>query len=470
MTFQVSSSPANIFLHLSNPAEERMVRQLFPDRYQFNTSCDLITSNHDLAIVDLKYFRKVKSDLMLLKEELDPVFLPTALVARQQVSAQLQPDDWSVIDDFFTTPISKKIIRVRVNNLLRIRRKSIDLKKKNNLSHKAINSLDAGIVFTDPNKDDNPITFCNEGFEKMTGYSRDEVLGKNCRFLQKDDREQEELHKIRQAVTENRNEKVLLRNYRKDGTRFWNELSIAPIKDEEGQNEFFVGIQNDVSDLVNARERLEQLLKEKNTLLKEIHHRIKNNLAVIVALLELKILDIDSAEVKQTLHETKDRIFSIAKVHELLYEHENLHSIRFDIYIEKLTNHLRQTYISDEKDIEFKLVLEKAKLNLNQAVPCGMLLSELITNSIKHAFNNKSEGQVKIILHESDGYYHLRVTDTGDGVISGSELETSIVTDKSITKTLLNQLDAEWSAHSEDGLEFSFHFKAESYTGPSEEL
>ncbi|MDR8393859.1 PAS domain S-box protein [Aliifodinibius sp. S!AR15-10] len=470
MNFNLSSSPPRIFLNLSNPTEEQMVRRFFPDNYEFDLASDHVTSNHDLGIVNIKYLKKNNSDLSLLKNDLEPLFLPLVLVGRETVIDRVNANDWNILDDFFPTPVSANIFKIRVKSLLNLRQKSIKLNRENNLSHKAINAIEAGIVITDATKDDNPITFSNKGFKKMTGYKHEEVIGKNCRFLQKNDRDQKALQKIRGAIAESRHEKVILRNYRKDGSLFWNELSISPIKDCDGKNEYFVGVQNDVTDLIKARDKLEGLVEEKETLLKEVHHRIKNNLAVIVALLELKILNIADPKIVETLHETKNRIFSIAKVHELLYEHNNLHSIRFDIYIEKLTTHLRETYRSNEKNIEFRLSLEQATLNLNQAVPCGMLLSELITNSIKHAFNHKNEGKITISLAESDGTFYLSVKDTGDGVVNDSDIDTLLVLEDSIINTLLKQLGAEWNIEAEKGLTFSFHFEPGSYTGPSNEL
>ncbi len=121
-----------------------------------------------------------------------------------------------------------------------------------------------GVTLSDPDMPDNPIVYANSVFERMTGYSREEILGHNCRFLQGQDRDQPALEEIRAAVREHRAVEVTLRNYRKDGTLFHNRLSIQPLRDASGHLIYYLGVQYDVSELVNARaevDRLENMLK-----------------------------------------------------------------------------------------------------------------------------------------------------------------------------------------------------------------
>ena len=105
---------------------------------------------------------------------------------------------------------------------------------------------------------DNPLIYVNPAFEEISGYTADEVMGRNCRFLQADDRDQPALEELREALTEERECKVVLRNYRKDGTPFWNELYVSPVHDEEGRLTNFVGVQNDITE----RRGIEEILRE----------------------------------------------------------------------------------------------------------------------------------------------------------------------------------------------------------------
>src|SRR5215203_1117341 len=125
---------------------------------------------------------------------------------------------------------------------------------------RAVAASSNGIVITDPRVPDNPIVYVNPAFEEISGYTADEVMGRNCRFLQADDREQPALDELREALTEARECRVVLRNYRKDGTPFWNELYVSPVQDEEGKLTNFVGIQNDITQRRRTEEERDLLL------------------------------------------------------------------------------------------------------------------------------------------------------------------------------------------------------------------
>ncbi len=116
-----------------------------------------------------------------------------------------------------------------------------------------------GITLSDPDQEDNPLVYANEAFELITGYSREEILGRNCRFLQGDDRDQEGIEQIRQAMRENKSVTVTLRNYRKDGELFYNRFSIRPLFDRQGRVIYYLGVQHDVTNQVQAEEELKRL-------------------------------------------------------------------------------------------------------------------------------------------------------------------------------------------------------------------
>ena len=116
-----------------------------------------------------------------------------------------------------------------------------------------------GITLSDPDQEDNPLVYANEAFELITGYSREEIMGRNCRFLQGNDRDQEGIEQIRQAMRENKSVTVTLRNYRKDGELFYNRFSIRPLFDREGRVIYYLGIQYDVTNQVQADDELKRL-------------------------------------------------------------------------------------------------------------------------------------------------------------------------------------------------------------------
>lgn len=116
-----------------------------------------------------------------------------------------------------------------------------------------------GITLSDPDRPDNPIVYANAAFELITGYDRDEILGRNCRFLQGSDRDQPEIERIREALREQQSVTVTLRNYRKDGTLFHNRFSIRPLLDRQGRLVYYLGVQYDVTEQVKAQEELRRL-------------------------------------------------------------------------------------------------------------------------------------------------------------------------------------------------------------------
>ena len=154
------------------------------------------------------------------------------------------------------------------------------------LLYRAVAASSNGITISDPNLPDNPLIYVNRSFELMTGYSSEEVLGRNCRFLQGNDRNQTTLPEIRAALREGRDCQVLLRNYRKDGTLFWNELRLSPVHDEWGRLVNFVGVQNDVTERKRAEEEirsahaeLDERVRRRTARLAETNARLEREIA-----------------------------------------------------------------------------------------------------------------------------------------------------------------------------------------------
>ncbi|MBE0505531.1 MAG: PAS domain-containing protein [Marinospirillum sp.] len=126
------------------------------------------------------------------------------------------------------------------------------------LLERVVNESQDGIVIAEQEGDENILIYVNKGFERLTGYAADEILYQDCRFLQGDDRDQSTLDKIRNAIKNNQPCREIVRNYRKDGSMFWNELSITPVFDDADQLTYFIGVQKDVTELMQLRQALEK--------------------------------------------------------------------------------------------------------------------------------------------------------------------------------------------------------------------
>ena len=149
------------------------------------------------------------------------------------------------------------------------------------LMFRAVESARNGVVITDPRKEDNPIIYTNPAFTEITGYDADEILGRNCRFLQGQDQEQTALSDLRKAIKERTAITTVLRNYRKDGRRFYNELTVSPVKDNCGDVIAFVGIQNDITARIEAEQRISDFYSVVSHELRTPIAKIKSSLSII---------------------------------------------------------------------------------------------------------------------------------------------------------------------------------------------
>jgi PAS domain S-box-containing protein len=191
---------------------------------------------------------------------------------------------------------------------------------------------------------------------------------------------------------------------------------------------------------VRTEESLQQSLQEKEVLLKEIHHRVKNNMAIISGLLSLQTRHANKPELKLMLKDSQSRIKSMALIHELLYQNENLSKINFKAYIHKLATGISGSFLDKHKAVEIMIEADEAELDIVQAVPCGLILNELLTNSFKYAFANKLTGQVQIGFVGSNSEYILTVADNGSGLPESFDLNSAKTLGMQLVRNLVQQI------------------------------
>ncbi|MEX0720241.1 MAG: PAS domain S-box protein [Balneolaceae bacterium] len=549
-----------------------------------DTGISLSELNFELCIIDQPSFKKNRQILAKKKEETLPAYLPILLLVEDKAVLNQDSSLWNLVDDIVEIPVPKRILAARIENLLRTQHYSKQVTQKNKqlrLLEEALNATGTGITIADANNPDLPVIYCNKGFEHLTGYSKDEIIGKNCRFLQNDDTDQEGLNSVRESLKIGKDRRSILRNYRKDGRPFWNELSLSPVSDNKGGISHFVGIQNDVTELIEAqkslqeekelyklitdnstdmisrhsvdckylfvspsckqllgydqeeligedpfdlfhpedRERVKSTLKrsyfakktetvsyrvksksgeyiwmetiskiadnteleihatsrdiserkkneqelqhslsEKNVLLQEIHHRVKNNLAVISGLLQIQQFKTEDEKLSKILLNSVSRIKSMALIHEKLYQSNSLSHLDFQQYIQGLISSISKALtVSDH--IKISTECDSSMLNINQAVPCALILNEAISNSFEHAFVGRKGGSISVKFKENGGVITVLVKDDGIGIPDDSVKNTKRSMGLTIIKTLLKQLNASFSINNENGTEFSFTFK-----------
>ena len=319
----------------------------------------------------------------------------------------------------------------------------------------AIRGTRMPILITDARQADNPIIFANDAFLALTGYARGEVIGRNCRFLQGPETDPETVAELQEAVRAGRDLSVEIVNYRKDGSRFWNNLFLSPVRNDAGEIVYFFGSTVDVterraaeqaerenlkSDIhVRARE-LELALEQKTSLLHEVDHRVKNNLQLISSLLLLQTRRTADEGTRRALRSMLERVGAIATVHRRLFQGGDVQ--RFDVsdFLRDLANDLAASARRD--DLQLRLDLEAVAIPATQAAPLALVANELISNALRHAYPEGQAGVITIRCHRRDGEFDLEVADSGVGLPPPAERNGFGLT---IAQLLAQQLKARLS-------------------------
>ncbi|MCX7820308.1 MAG: sensor histidine kinase [Brevinematales bacterium] len=209
----------------------------------------------------------------------------------------------------------------------------------------------------------------------------------------------------------------------------------------------------DLTEILRLQEALKSSLKEKDLLIKEIHHRVKNNFNIVISLLNLQKNKTSDNNVKDSLTVSQNRIYSMALIHEMLYQTNQYTAVDFSIYIEKLINYLKGIYPEIFGKINFNVNITKLpELPMDIAIPCGMIINEILTNSLKYAFPDNRRGGIKILVEEKEHTLIIEIGDDGVGIkdkkafFEGSSLGITIV------KSLIYQLKASIEIKNEKGL------------------
>lgn len=220
----------------------------------------------------------------------------------------------------------------------------------------------------------------------------------------------------------------------------------------------------DITERVRTVEQIRAALKEKEVLLREIHHRVKNNMQIISSLLNLQATQLKDKKDLFLFKETQNRIRSLALVHEKLYQSKNLSMIDFAEYIRSLITYLWQFFMIDSETIRLHLDLEEAYFDINTAIPCGLIVNELVSNILKHAFPVGRKGEVRIVLVRADGNkFMLVVQDDGIGFPENLDFRKSETLGMQIVTMLVQQLDGTIELEREEGTTFKIVFEELKY-------
>lgn len=247
---------------------------------------------------------------------------------------------------------------------------------------------------------------------------------------------------------------------RADGREIPVLFSASVLTDPDGQDLGFVCIARDITKLKDAENQMRASLNEKEVLLKEIHHRVKNNMQVISSLLNLQGKQIRDEQARSIFHDSQNRVKSMALIHESLYQTDDLSHIDFAEYLRKLITHISRSYQTQAENIKMKVNIGDIALGVDMAVPCGLIINELISNSLKHAFPAGRGGEILIDLTARDGGYKLTLSDDGIGLPKDLDIERAKSLGLKLVRTLTEQLRGEFSCTNGHGTKFEISFPA----------
>jgi len=250
-----------------------------------------------------------------------------------------------------------------------------------------------------------------------------------------------------------------------DGSVKWLKNTIEPVFDGDKLVRL-KGVNIDITELKTVQLELERSLHDKDVLLSEVHHRVKNNLAIISSLLQLQTDYIADGEIRSLLVESVNRVQSMALIHELIYRQESFASLHFDDFLSQFTRILHEGFSNSRQQVEVRLKTGHIALDIDRAIPLSLIANELLTNAYKHAFAGREHGEIFVELTSGEGYVELVIADDGVGLPSDFSLEGGTTLGSSLILGLAQQLNAqlEYTARQGGGSRFQIRLRAGSGT------
>ena len=312
---------------------------------------------------------------------------------------------------------------------------------------------------------------CNQEVCNIFGCSKKEILGRSPgefspEYQPDGSSSLEKSRKVIEQAFQDGPQKFFWKHKKKDGTLVDTEVSLNSLS--LGEHKYIQAVVRDISDQKRYEKQLKKSLEEKRVLISEIHHRVKNNLAIVSGLLQMQVLSVGDPRLKNYLQNSQLRIQSMALVHEMLYQSSEFSEIKMDTYIDKLVHIVAETLDPEEKDIQVEVNSDDFVLNINQAIPCALCINELVNNCYEFAFDGRKEGAVYVNLTIEEKIVQIEVKDNGIGLPDTFEEMRKTSLGMSLVDNLMIQLETEVNIETGNwGTSFSFSFEKNDIAGSS---
>ncbi|MEO8398183.1 MAG: MASE1 domain-containing protein [Ignavibacteriaceae bacterium] len=309
--------------------------------------------------------------------------------------------------------------------------------------------------------EESKILFCNKSVEKIFGYKQDEMLGKNLVHLMPERFRNAHIEGIKRYIKTGKPNiswsAYELSGLHKNGVEIPLEISFSKFINDDGI--IFTGIIRNITERKNAQIQMENSLKEKEILLKEIHHRVKNNLQIVSSLINLQSNYINNEKTQAILKESQNRIQSMALIHEKLYKSKAFVKINIKEYFGELIAYLYDSYNTNENEINLHLDIEDISLDIEKIISLGLIINELISNALKHGFTEKrADGKIIIKLKSKENSVNLEVINNGKEFPMNIDFKNTESLGLQLVNTLTEQLNGSLELLRNGGTTFVINF------------
>jgi PAS domain S-box-containing protein len=322
---------------------------------------------------------------------------------------------------------------------------------------RAVESVSTGITIADL---DGTILYTNPAEARMHGYEVEELVGNNVNIFVPDEDKTNKQMPDRGRVSNWIEWQREIINVRKDGSCFPVQLKSIPVKGSGERPYYIITLCEDITNRRQTEDSLKQSLKDKELLIREINHRTKNSLAVILGLLQIQEKDLTSGAAGSYLRDIQNRIKSVTMIHDRLSRTEDLTELNLSEFINSLSNHLFHSYNMNPEKVKLNVDVPEIYIDADLMMPCGLITNELVSNAFKYAFPDDREGEVFIGISEREGdEITLIVKDNGIGI--SSEHDDKRNTESfglHIVSSLINQIHGRLDLFYDDGTEFRITF------------